>query len=91
MRWIVQLFNGMLRNHGLQVIAIILMVMFLAEITISIGIFKVELYPTRCNRFFGTGWKAVNKKFDSQSGQAKAAAVGKKRAGKQTVCKSKGR
>lgn len=47
--------------------------MLLAEIAICISIFKVELYPTRCNRFFGTGWKAVNKKFDRQSGQAKAA------------------
>jgi len=49
------------------------MVMLLAEIAVGISIFKVKLYPTRCNRFFGTGWTAVNKKFDSQSGRAKAA------------------
>ncbi|WP_236564874.1 PRTRC system ThiF family protein [Flavobacterium sp. MK4S-17] len=49
------------------------MIVLLAEIAVSVGIFEVELNPTRCNRFFGTGWKAVNKKFDSQSGQAKAA------------------
>ncbi|MCW4469826.1 PRTRC system ThiF family protein [Flavobacterium sp. MFBS3-15] len=29
--------------------------------------------PTRCNRFFGTGWKAINRKYDSQSGNLKAA------------------
>lgn len=49
------------------------MVMLLAEITVSVGIFEVELYPTRCNRFFGTGWKAVNKKFGSPSANVKAA------------------
>jgi len=39
----------------------------------EVGLPKAIALITRCNRFFGTGWKAVNKKFDSQSGQAKAA------------------
>lgn len=39
----------------------------------EVGLSKASALITRCNRFFGTGWKAVNKKFDSQSGQAKAA------------------
>jgi PRTRC genetic system ThiF family protein len=39
----------------------------------EVGLSKAAALITRCNRFFGTGWKAVNKKFDSQSGQAKAA------------------
>lgn len=47
--------------------------MLLAEVSVGVRILKVELNPTRCNRFFGTGWKAMNKKFDSQSGNTKAA------------------
>ena len=39
----------------------------------EVGLSKSAALITRCNRFFGTGWKAVNKKFDCQSGQAKAA------------------
>jgi PRTRC genetic system ThiF family protein len=39
----------------------------------EVGLSKASALITRCNRFFGTGWKAVNKMFDSQSGQAKAA------------------
>ena len=39
----------------------------------EVGMSKASALITRCNRFFGTGWKAVDKKFDSQSGQAKAA------------------
>ncbi len=39
----------------------------------EVGLSKAAALTTRCNRFFGMGWKAVNKKFDSQSGQAKAA------------------
>jgi PRTRC genetic system ThiF family protein len=39
----------------------------------EVGLSKAAVLITRCNRFFGTGWKAVNKKFDSQSGKAKAA------------------
>lgn len=39
----------------------------------EVGLSKAAALITRCNRFFGTGWKAVNKKFDSQSGEAKAA------------------
>ena len=39
----------------------------------EVGLSKAAALITRCNRFFGTGWKAVNKKFDSQSGNAKAA------------------
>lgn len=39
----------------------------------EVGLSKASALITRCNRFFGTGWKAVNMKFDSQSGQAKAA------------------
>lgn len=39
----------------------------------EVGLSKAAALITRSNRFFGTGWKAVNKKFDSQSGQAKAA------------------
>lgn len=39
----------------------------------EVGLSKAVSLITRCNRFFGTGWKAVNKKFDSKSGDAKAA------------------
>lgn len=39
----------------------------------EIGLSKAAALITRCNRFFGTGWKAINRKFDSQSGNAKAA------------------
>ena len=39
----------------------------------EVGLSKAAALITRCNRFFGTGWKAVNKKFDSQSGKANAA------------------
>jgi PRTRC genetic system ThiF family protein len=39
----------------------------------EVGLSKASALITRCNRFFGTGWKVVNKKFDSQLGQAKAA------------------
>jgi PRTRC genetic system ThiF family protein len=39
----------------------------------EVGLSKAVALVTRCNRFFGTGWKAVNRKFDSQSGNAKAA------------------
>ena len=39
----------------------------------EVGLPKAAVLITRCNRFFGTGWKAVDKKFDSQSGRAKAA------------------
>lgn len=39
----------------------------------EVGLSKATALITRCNRFFGTGWKAVNRKFDSQSGNAKAA------------------
>lgn len=39
----------------------------------EVGLPKATALITRCNRFFGTGWKAVNRKFDSQSGNAKAA------------------
>lgn len=39
----------------------------------EVGLPKAAALITRCNRFFGTGWKAVDKKFDSQSGRAKAA------------------
>jgi len=39
----------------------------------EVGLPKAAALISRCNRFFGTGWKAVNKKFDRQSGQAKAA------------------
>jgi len=39
----------------------------------EVGLSKAAALITRCNRFFGTGWKAVNRKFDSQSGNAKAA------------------
>lgn len=39
----------------------------------EVGLSKAAALITRCNRFFSTGWKGVNKKFDSQSGQAKAA------------------
>ena len=38
----------------------------------EVGLSKASALITRCNRFFGTGWKAVNRKFDSQSGNAKA-------------------
>jgi PRTRC genetic system ThiF family protein len=39
----------------------------------EVGLSKAAALVTRCNRFFGTGWKGVNKKFDRPSGQAKAA------------------
>jgi PRTRC genetic system ThiF family protein len=39
----------------------------------EVGLPKAAALITRCNRFFGTGWKAVEKKFDSQSGRVKAA------------------
>lgn len=39
----------------------------------EVGLSKAIALISRCNRFFGTGWKAVNKKFDCQSGNAKAA------------------
>lgn len=39
----------------------------------EVGLPKAAALITRCNRFFGTGWKAVDKKFDSQSGRARAA------------------
>ena len=48
------------------------MVMVMLEIALGIGILEVESNPTRCNRFFGTGWKAVNKKFDGKAAHAKA-------------------
>jgi hypothetical protein len=44
----------MFRNHGLQVIAVILMVMLLAEISVGIGIFEVELDPPTRSRGTGT-------------------------------------
>jgi PRTRC genetic system ThiF family protein len=39
----------------------------------EVGLSKAVALVLRCNRFFGTGWKAVNRKFDRQSGNAKAA------------------
>lgn len=39
----------------------------------EVGLSKSVALITRCNRFFGTDWNAVNTKFDSQSGNAKAA------------------
>lgn len=39
----------------------------------EVGLSKAAALITRCNRFFGTGWKAINRKFDSQSGNLKAA------------------
>ena len=39
----------------------------------EVGLSKASALITRCNRFFGTGWKGINKKFDNQSGQAKTA------------------
>lgn len=71
--WIVQFLNRVLRNNSLQVITIIFVIMLLAEVAVGVSILEVELHPTRCNRFFGTGWKAVNKKFNSTTAQAKAA------------------
>ncbi len=38
----------------------------------EVGLSKAAALITRTNRFFGTGWKAVNNKFDSESGVAKA-------------------
>ena len=39
----------------------------------ELGLPKAAALTLRCNRFFGTGWKAITKKFDSSSGIAKAA------------------
>jgi PRTRC genetic system ThiF family protein len=39
----------------------------------EVGLSKAAALVTRCNRFFGTGWKAVNRKFGSPSANAKAA------------------
>ncbi len=39
----------------------------------EVGLSKAVALVTRCNRFFGTGWKAMDRKFDTQSGNAKAA------------------
>jgi len=39
----------------------------------EVGLPKAAALVIRCNRFFGTGWKAVNSKFDSQSAKPKAA------------------
>jgi PRTRC genetic system ThiF family protein len=49
------------------------MVVLQGKVSFAIGILKIHLDPIRTNRFFGTGWKAINKKFDSRSGVAKAA------------------
>jgi len=70
---VVQFLYGMLTYCSLEVIPVILVVMVQLKITIGISILKIQLHPTRCNRFFGTRWKAVNKKFDRQSGCTKAA------------------
>lgn len=66
-------FDGMLGKHRCQVESIIFVIMLQFEVTLVVGIFEVHLDPTRCNRFFGTGWRAVNKKFDRSSGKAAAA------------------
>ncbi|MCR5863421.1 PRTRC system ThiF family protein [Flavobacterium sp. J372] len=39
----------------------------------EVGLPKAVALVTRSNRFFGTGWKAINRKFDSHSGNTKAA------------------
>ena len=39
----------------------------------EVGLTKAAALITRCNRFFGTGWKTVNKKFDGKAAHAKAA------------------
>lgn len=39
----------------------------------EVGLSKAAALITRCNRFFGTGWKAVSKKLGSTSGKVKAA------------------
>jgi PRTRC genetic system ThiF family protein len=39
----------------------------------EVGVTKAAALITRCNRFFGTGWKTVNKKFDGKAAHAKAA------------------
>lgn len=52
MRWVVQFFNGMFGYDCLQVIAVIFMVMLLAEIAIAICILEIKLDPSvpqRCN------------------------------------------
>lgn len=66
MRRVVEFFDRMFRYHSLQVIAVIFMVMLLAEIAIAIRILEIKLDPTRVNRFFGTGWKAVPQKFGAE-------------------------
>ena len=38
----------------------------------EVALSKAVALITRCNRFFGTGWKAVNRKFGSKSGNPKA-------------------
>lgn len=45
MGWIIQFLYRMLGDYSLQVVSVVLMVMLLAEITVSVGIFEVELYP----------------------------------------------
>lgn len=44
---IIQFLYGVLGDNSLQVIAIIFMVMLLAEVPVSVGIFEVELYPNK--------------------------------------------
>ncbi len=45
MGWIIQFLYRMLGDYSLQVVSVVLMVMLLAKITVSVGIFEVELYP----------------------------------------------
>lgn len=45
MGWIIQFLYGVPGDYSLQVVSVVLMVMLLAEITVSVGIFEVELYP----------------------------------------------
>ena len=60
MGWIIQFLYRMLRDYSLQVVSIVLMVMLLAEITVSVGIFEVELYPIIGNRKKGTPGTSYN-------------------------------
>ena len=54
MRWVVQFFNGMFGYDCLQVIAVIFMVMLLAEIAIAICILEIKLDPLEIPLHHGT-------------------------------------
>lgn len=63
----------MLAKGRLKVKTIIFMIMVGYKITFGVGIFKIELDPTRSNRFFGTSWKAIEKPFNAATVKDRAA------------------